>query len=154
MDTFVLLSSLGMRSRFSINVRVAVATIPETKINSSHRTPENKIPRTRLDCSVADIDQEHVHSWLRRSNHVLSGGDEFHGRIIQLSTSPSVSRLVPLLVPIEQLGDLVGHRTHAAPPTVSIVNELDERIDVCSASPTPGNDRIGDKWDLLFALFY
>ena len=43
-DTFVLLSSLGMRSRFSKSVRVAVATMPETKINFSQGTPENEIP--------------------------------------------------------------------------------------------------------------
>jgi hypothetical protein len=154
MDTFVLLSSFGMRSRFSKSVRVAVATIPETEINFSRGTPENENPRTRLDCSMADIDQEHVHSWLRRSNHILSGSDELHNRVIQLRTGPSVSRLAPLLVPIKQLRDLVGHRTHATPPTVSVVNKLDERVDVRSASPTPGNNRIGDKWNLFFTLFY
>ena len=40
MDTFVLLSSLGMRSRFSKSVRVAVATIPKTEINFSQGMPE------------------------------------------------------------------------------------------------------------------
>ena len=41
MDTFVLLSSLGIRSRFSRSVRVAVATIPRTEINFSWRTSED-----------------------------------------------------------------------------------------------------------------
>ena len=40
-DIFVRLSSLGMRSRFSKSVRVAVATMPETEINSSYKKPEN-----------------------------------------------------------------------------------------------------------------
>ena len=154
MDTFVLLSSLGIRSRFSKSVRVAVATIPETGINFSQGTPKNEIPRTGLDCSVADIDQEHVNRWLRGSDHIFSRGDELHDRVIQLRTSPSISRLVPLLVPIKHLRDLVGHRTHATPPTVPIVNELNERVNVCSASPTPRNDRISDKRDLFFALFH
>jgi len=154
MDIFVLLSSSGMRSRFSKSVRVAVATIPETGINFSRESPGNGNPQTRLNRSVADIDQEHVHSWLRRSNHILSGSDELHGRVIQLGTRPPISRLVPLLVPIKQLRDFVGHRTHATPPTVSIVNELDERVDVCPASPTPGDDGIGDKWNLLFTVLH
>lgn len=154
MDTFVLLSSLGIRSRFSKSVRVAVATIPKTKINFSRGTPKNGIPRTGLDCSVADIDQEHVYRWLRRSNHILGGSDEFNNRVIQLGTSPPISRLAPLLVPIEHLRNLVGHRTHATPPTISVVDELDKRVDVRSASPTPGNNRIGDKRNLFFTLFY
>ena len=103
---------------------------------------------------MADIDQEHVHSWLRRSNHILSGGDKLHCRVIQLSTSPPISWLVPLLVPIEHLRDLVGHGTHAAPPTVSVVNELNERVYVRSASPTSGDDCIRDKGNLLFSLFH
>ena len=40
-DIFVRLSSLGMRSRFSKSVRVAVATMPETEINSSYKKPES-----------------------------------------------------------------------------------------------------------------
>ena len=154
MDTFVLFSSLGIRSRLSKSVRVAVATIPEVEINLSQGTPENGIPRTGLDCGVANVDQEHVHRWLGGPNHILGGSDEFYGRVIQLSTGPPISGLVPLLVPIKQLRDLVGHRTHATPPTVSIVNELNERVDVCPASPTPGDNCIGDKWNLFFALFY
>ena len=153
MDTFVLLSSFGIRSRFSKSVRVAVATMPEAEINFSRGTPGNEDPQTRLNRSVTDIDQEHIHSWLRRSDHILSGSDEFHDGIIQLGTSPPISRLVPLLVPIKQLRDLVGHRTHATSPTVPVINELDERVDVCPASPTPGNNCIGDKWNLLFAFF-
>jgi len=78
MDTFVLLSSLGMRSRFSKSVRVAVATIPEVEINLSQGTPKNWITRTGLDCGVADVDQEHVHCWLGGANHILGGGDEFY----------------------------------------------------------------------------
>ena len=103
---------------------------------------------------MADIDQEHVNCWLRRSNHIFGRGNELHNRVIQLRASPPVSRLVPLLVPIKHLRDFVGHRTHATPPTVPVVNELNERVNVRSASPTPGNNCIGDKWDLLFALFY
>jgi hypothetical protein len=154
MDTFVLLSSFGMRSKFSNSVRVAVATIPGTEIKFSQGREENWNVRTRLDCSMADINQEHVHSWLRRSNHILSRSDELHDRIIQLSTSPPISRLIPLLIPIKQLGDLVGHRTHATPPPVPIVDELDEGVNVCSTSPTAGDNRICDKRNWFFALFH
>ena len=78
MDTFVLLSSFGIRSRFSKSVRVAVATIPGSEINFSWRSEDWNL-RTGLDCSMADVDQEHVYSGLRGSNHILSGGDKFHG---------------------------------------------------------------------------
>ena len=62
--------------------------------------------------------------------------------------------LIPLLVPIEHLRDLVGHRTHATPPTVSVVNELNEWVYVRSASPTSGDDCICDEGNRFFSLFH
>ena len=103
---------------------------------------------------MADVDQEHIYSWLGRSDHVLSGSDKLHDRVIKFSASPPISRLVSLLVPIKQLRDLIGHRTHATPPAVSIVDELDEGVDVRSAPATPGDNRIGDERYLLLALFH
>ena len=65
---------------------------------------------------MADIDQEYVYSWLGRSNHVFCRGHEFDNGVVEFSACPPISRLIPYLVPIEELRDFVRELTHATTP--------------------------------------
>jgi hypothetical protein len=72
---------------------------------------------TRLNGSVADVDQDNIHSRLRCSDHVLGRGNKLDGGVVKLIACPPVTRLISDLIPVEQLGYFVRHVTHAASPT-------------------------------------
>ena len=123
---------------------------------------------TGLNCVMTDINQEHVDCRLRRPDHVLSRGYKFNARMIQFMTSPTISGLVANLIPVKQLGNLIGHAAHAASPSVfsvssisrfklryapiASVDELDVWIDVRPAPTTASDDGICDEWNLLFSF--
>jgi hypothetical protein len=56
---------------------------------------------------MTDVDKNHVHGRLWRADHVFSGRDEFDDGMVQFFPSPSVSGLIPHLVPIKELRYLV-----------------------------------------------
>lgn len=116
-------SSLGMRSRFSSNARVAVATMPDIHERSRllpffglFHYKERLL--TGLNSTMADVNQEHINRRWRRSEHVFRRRYKVNNRVVELSASPAVSRLISHLVPVEQLGNLVRHRAHAASPAI------------------------------------
>lgn len=118
---------------------------------------------------MTDINKEDIHRRLRWPNHIFRRSDELHNRMIQFITSPSIARLVPTLVPIKELGYLVRHVAHAAPPTcenldqasgddnrdapVSTINELNVWVDISSATSATGDHSVCHQWDRLFAFF-
>lgn len=52
---------------------------------------------------MADINEEDIHCWLGWPNHVLGRGNKLDNGMVQLVTSPSITRLVTGLVPIKEL---------------------------------------------------
>ena len=74
---------------------------------------------TGLHSSMADVDQEYVDRGLRWADHVFRWRDELDYGVVELSARPTVPRLIPCLVPIKQLRNFIGHRTHAASPAAS-----------------------------------
>lgn len=72
---------------------------------------------------MADINQDNIHSRLRRPHHVLSWRDKLDGGVVELVACPAVTRLVAHLVPVEELGNLVRHVAQTtAPPIPSTIS--------------------------------
>jgi hypothetical protein len=63
--------------------------------------------RTRLNCTVAHVDEEDVDDRLWGADHVFGRCHELDDSMGQLSTRPAIPGLVPGLIPIEQLWDFV-----------------------------------------------
>lgn len=57
---------------------------------------------------MADVDEEDVDGRLRGSDHIFGWRNELDDTMVQLRTRPSVTWLVPDLVPVEELRDFVG----------------------------------------------
>lgn len=84
---------------------------------------------------MAYIDKNHIHSGLWWADHVLRGRNKFDHRVVQFVSSPSVSRLIPYLVPIKELRNLIRHTAHTTPPTM-IVDGLAYHINLqCKSNP-------------------
>jgi hypothetical protein len=117
-------------------VRVAVATIPVVKCHQaagSHRLSW----LTRLYGGMTDVDKNHVHGGLWWADHVLSGRNEFDNRVVQFVSGPSVSRLIPCLIPIKELRNFVRHATHTTPPTVNTGQRVTEVFNVYQTRRLP-----------------
>lgn len=103
---------------------------------------------------MADIDQEDVDRWLRRANHVLSRGDKFDNRVVQLCSSPSITGLVRGLIPVEKLWNFVRHGTHATSPPAAVVDELYIWVHVRSASAATSDDGVSDDGNLHLVFLH
>jgi hypothetical protein len=119
---------------------------------------------------MADIDKENVYRGLGRSNHILSGRNEFDDGMIELGTCPSISRLVAYLIPVEKLRDFVRHIAHAASPAkvtdystfyhhaqfkflpITAIYKLDVRVDISSAPSATRDDGVRDHGDWLLSI--
>jgi hypothetical protein len=69
---------------------------------------------------MADINEENIDGQLRMANHILYGCNKFDDGMVELSTHPSVPRLVVYLIPVEELWDLIRQVTHVTSPAVII----------------------------------
>jgi hypothetical protein len=62
--------------------------------------------------------------------------------MVQLGSLPSVDTLLGSGIPIESLRNIVGQITHITPPSVSLVQESNIRVDVCSTTSATRDDLI------------
>jgi hypothetical protein len=72
--------------------------------------------------------------------------------IVEFWSLPSVHSLLFDTVPIEWLWDVIGEVTHVAAPSMRVIQEAGERVDVGTASPTPGNDTIVLNRNVVFGV--
>lgn len=94
------------------------------------------------DSSIAHVEEEQVNQRLRRAHHVLLRRNKLDNGIVELVASPTVSASLRSSIPIESLGDIVRQVAHVATPTVSMVQEGNKRVDVCSAASATRDDLV------------
>jgi hypothetical protein len=82
-----------------------------------------------------------------RAHHVLSRGDELDDTAVELGPLPPIRRLVRLLVPVEELRDIIGEVAHRTLPSVAALDESDVGVNVGSASTASSDDGILDDGD-------
>jgi hypothetical protein len=95
-----------------------------------------------MNGGIRNVDQEDVNWRLRCANHVFGRGDKIDDGIVEFRSSPSVGWLVGLLVPVEELRDVVGQGAHAALPPVAAFDKGHVRVDVGSAAAAASNHAI------------
>lgn len=88
----------------------------ESNGENKTKTKNKKKKLTTLHSAMAHINQKHIRCRLGRPDHVLARRDKLDDRVVQLCARPTVAGGVAGLIPVEELGDLVGHGTHAAAP--------------------------------------
>jgi hypothetical protein len=81
---------------------------------------------TTLNGGSADIDEEDQAVWWRSPDHVFCARLKLDDGVVELGTGPAVTRGVGRRVPIEHLGNVVGHGADAAlPPGYQISKNAD-----------------------------
>ena len=85
---------------------------------------------------VAVIDEVQMLSDSERGGHIFLGSNELGNRVVKLRSLPTIHGLLLDTVPVKALRHVVGEVAHVAAPSVPLVEEVRERVDVGSASST------------------
>jgi hypothetical protein len=78
--------------------------------------------------------------------------NKFANGIVELWSLPSVHSLLFDTVPIEWLWDVIGEVAHVAAPSMRVIQEASERVDVGTTSPTPRDDTIVLNRNVVFGI--